>query len=635
MNNEMVDLNTFWRELQSEVSNGETTVEEFVTFMEDNSWFGMEAYIRIEGTSVKIPRERIDEHIPKILYYLQNHNNPACKKLSALKKMLRERYPHTAKVVGHYFEKVMSSYDMQIQIYDFMLAFLDRDISLYDNKEMASFVEKICEELTLNAGKAILELIEFIKRNFKTRYDKSYILHSRNETSRTKEAFDKDLYLRLVFALYSKESIDNNQLYQKIAKSSQAANALLYLSLHTVSALRDTDIERLPHPKLHAAPERVLEQIEKGELRREAALVAVNSVLFRIQTFGQRPNKTERFTGIPTIKLIIPESAMEHFGILFSAAEAHYQLKNARNRSYINPVKEYENIKKALGNEIASLFWDVDFSTRSANKTYMQMIEQMSDEILDTDNTTLEGITHAKGYMLAALARSHKGSYGEFASTTAIYLRDAKFSGYSPEFIARELFERGVCSFIPSMLLKLLYGKSFEALPVKKQTQIIKAIGLSPNQIENLLVTFDNSLSSSKKMLEQSYKMTQLEERKVYIGNVLHKIACGAAPAKFQGCFCLMTAVDKICPYPERTQCFGCENEITTKSAAFVMVKEYQRLLKGRESASKEVQQKNTALLRNVLKPCMEEFLSCIEDRYGSEAVKEMENVILEVIKDE
>lgn len=44
-----------------------------------------------------------------------------------------------------------------------------------------------------------------------------------------------------------------------------------------------------------------------------------------------------------------------------------------------------------------------------------------------------------KGYMLAALARSHKGSYGSYAEMTATYLRDAKFSGLTPEFVMSEL----------------------------------------------------------------------------------------------------------------------------------------------------------------------------------------------------
>jgi hypothetical protein len=44
-----------------------------------------------------------------------------------------------------------------------------------------------------------------------------------------------------------------------------------------------------------------------------------------------------------------------------------------------------------------------------------------------------------KGYMLAALARSHKSGFGTLPETTDIYLKDAKFSGYRPEFIAREM----------------------------------------------------------------------------------------------------------------------------------------------------------------------------------------------------
>ena len=59
-----------------------------------------------------------------------------------------------------------------------------------------------------------------------------------------------------------------------------------------------------------------------------------------------------------------------------------------------------------------------------------------------------------KGYMLAALARSHKGGIGSLPEITDIYLKDASFSGYRPEFILREMFERGIFGFIPAIMLE-------------------------------------------------------------------------------------------------------------------------------------------------------------------------------------
>lgn len=56
--------------------------------------------------------------------------------------------------------------------------------------------------------------------------------------------------------------------------------------------------------------------------------------------------------------------------------------------------------------------------------------------------------------MLAALARSHKGGIGTLPEITDLYLKDAAFSGYSPEFILMEMFERGILGFIPAMMLE-------------------------------------------------------------------------------------------------------------------------------------------------------------------------------------
>ena len=71
-----------------------------------------------------------------------------------------------------------------------------------------------------------------------------------------------------------------------------------------------------------------------------------------------------------------------------------------------------------MGDEISELFIEANFRSRSANKSFMQMIYIMTDQVNDSDNDDFR----VKGYILAALARSHKGGYGEFAKTTSIYL---------------------------------------------------------------------------------------------------------------------------------------------------------------------------------------------------------------------
>ena len=102
--------------------------------------------------------------------------------------------------------------------------------------------------------------------------------------------------------------------------------------------------------------------------------------------------------------------------------------------------------------EIGELFIHSDFRARSANKSYLQAIFVMANPVLELRNDNEPLLT--KGYMLAALAKkSQRGPMRSYAEMTATYLRDAKFSGLTPEFVMSELFERGVLSFIPAMLL--------------------------------------------------------------------------------------------------------------------------------------------------------------------------------------
>lgn len=50
--------------------------------------------------------------------------------------------------------------------------------------------------------------------------------------------------------------------------------------------------------------------------------------------------------------------------------------------------------------------------------------------------------------------------------------------------VARELFERGVLSMIPSMILTIVTRGKYKELSPSQQTQMIKQLDLTPNEIE-------------------------------------------------------------------------------------------------------------------------------------------------------
>lgn len=187
-----------------------------------------------------------------------------------------------------------------------------------------------------------------------------------------------------------------------------------------------------------------------------------------------------------------------------------------------------------MGDEIGVLFLNSDFRSRSATKSYLQSIHMLSEDILGEYDDS----PNVKGYILAALARSHKGSYGEFAGTTFEYLKDANFSGLTPEFVAFELFERGVLSFMSSMLLNIVTDRAYNTMSVQNQTSMVKSLGLAPIDIEN----FSGLVEKARQKAETTIR--EVITNDVNVLEALHRIGSGRAFAKQAECLCLLSAIN-------------------------------------------------------------------------------------------
>ena len=145
--------------------------------------------------------------------------------------------------------------------------------------------------------------------------------------------------------------------------------------MHFLCALRNTDLVRIPHPRLTLAPKDILEQVESGTFSEADARATIYSVLYELETFRPTPHKTQGTSGVASIKLHITESVETHIGTLFALAEAHFQLsKSDPNKPLIKVITTYSEINRYMGEEIGELFLESDFRARAANKSYMQMI---------------------------------------------------------------------------------------------------------------------------------------------------------------------------------------------------------------------------------------------------------------------
>ena len=200
-------------------------------------------------------------------------------------------------------------------------------------------------------------------------------------------------------------------------------------------------------------------------------------------------------------------------------------------------------------------------------------------------------------------------------------------SGYTPEFVARELFERGVLSVIPSMLLKMVVGEEYQKLSVESQTKMIKELNMSPMEVENAVAIMQKNMKRSTELVKTLYSGYSKEE----MLNILHSIGNGEAVSKTDSCMCLITAMGKVCPYAGQSNCPSCEYEISTKTTMFLMVREVHRLQEIYRTTDNELEKlRCRAIVKDIITPCIEEMLCVMDEVYGSDAVKTLEKIIME-----
>jgi hypothetical protein len=201
------------------------------------------------------------------------------------------------------------------------------------------------------------------------------------------------------------------------------------------------------------------------------------------------------------------------------------------------------------------------------------------------------------------------------------------FKGLTPEFIASELLDRGVFSFIPSMLLKMTMADSYDKASVQRQTALIKALNVSPKEIESIVIACGKAKSQAELVVREAL------ESGVDILTILHRIGSGEAVSKEPECLCLMTALGKICPMGKKRQCVGCKYEISTKSTLYLLIGEFNRLNSLHHSQQDGLEKnKYKHIITSVILPAMNEILTCIKEYYGEEIYHQYEEFIKENI---
>ncbi|MDW7668863.1 MAG: hypothetical protein SCJ93_08570 [Bacillota bacterium] len=595
----------------------------FMKFLVDNEWFGIEPTWKDDVLMIE-PRD-FEPYNRRINDFIDNYILETDDKNSILLSMLKSKLPDTAEKLELFYQEFYVPNEIIYHLTDFLLKHLKKDVCIMKDDDVQELLAIAYDELSKQYSDILCSFLRWFKDGFKTKYLNDYYMSKRQDRSDSNSAYDSDEYLEILYCLFNEEYILENDMYVNAAQSKDYVDTWLFLALHFICALRNSDIVRICHPRLTMRPEEVLEKIINGDFPDEDARLTLYSITWRLTALPLNPNKTMNNSSISSIKLCVPESVEVHIGTLLAIAESHRKINNIPdNEPLIRVISDYDRISRYMGDEIGALFLESNFRSRSANKSYLQSVFNLTEDILENDDEF-----NTKGYFLTALARSHKGSYGHFSTTTSIYLKDAKLNGFTPEFVAKELFERGVLSFIPSMLLKMITEGEYNKLSVHKQTELIKNLDLSPREVEDIVSISTKSRNQSIELINEI--LTDEKDVRNSILNILHRIGNGNAVSKQDECLCLLTAMKKFCPYQDRSSCIGCEYEISTKSTVFLIISEYNRLLTLYNKTSDErLKNKYKTLIKETVLPTIDELFQCVKEQYGDDALESLEKIVKE-----
>ena len=566
---EYIDLFAYASELAVGLSScygdRRTGRSDLANFVDANNGFGYS--YEVSASSLMIDKRSVCDIHDALGLWLRAYKQPPSVKIDLMLEAYDSKYPITCAMYREFISnRDVNGNTAYWQLLDYMLTELDKEITSLTESEMDAFTQRLGTALTLGAAKVFAEFAFIAIHKAK----QTYSFASREQPSLVGEAYAVKDFAVMAYCVFNKEMWASQDMLRQAVNTKALAELWLFVALHLICALRSGDMERLPAPMLPYDKEITHQMILDGTFSRHDAIALADELVVRLKLNPVKPSKTSRFTGVPDIKLFVPESLKEPLGIIIAIATAHIAGLKAGD-SFVKPCDSLYNMRLLFGERFVRAAGNRRFSSRRGNKSYMQGVDAIA--------SYNDSYSKPKGYILAALARSHKGGVGSLPEITDIYLKDANFTGYKPEFIIREMFERGVFSFIPTILLEMYDGSSYKKLSVSTQTELICGLGLSAIQIEHIAESVGRSFSAARQtvaaLLSDVADASSLRENTF---GILQNIASGAAPGRQPEYLCLMTAANKTCPNSGRDSCLGCGYEIYTKSAMHLLMMEYVRL---------------------------------------------------------
>lgn len=503
---------------------------------------------------------------------------------------------------------------------DTLVSNLDKDIVECTNDDIKKLIKYAEMAKTKVYVLYLLQFIAYVSRSESCNYDIEVRRASSDiHNSISTQAYTLSQFLFASYMAFNDEYINDHNMIEKAITEPKYAFMWLFVCWHFIGAWRASDFWRMPVLPLFSGRDEVIEMIMKGNYEIEADKIAllleseINEQKMLISKTHKRQNKEY-------LTVHISELMRGILGTVYSICVIHSQGRN-EFKQYRFIDKDYTDF---FGEEYERFFGNNTFSNRRANKAFMDMIVEITEESNASDNKLL-------GYAVAQFARGHSAKDGGISTITSKYLQ-TKLDGMTPNEILMNLWDSGVCSFVPYMLLNVVYGEDFNCLGVDEQTQIIKMSGLTAYSSEMVSKSIQQAYLRAKNAVDSLFQNYESNEEKKKLSiMILKNMLTGQAVGKEVSVPCVMAAMRKPCPYGDK-RCWSCPQAMYKRVSlvylADTIKNEYAQLHLAKTDWERK---KRQLMLDKVYLPTAYDLLMFSKEVYHMD-VRDYQNTILEAM---
>lgn len=477
-----------------------------------------------------IPNMYLDEILNKIIIKqkLDATNNPYEKyeiRTSFIPELQQYKFKKTLQYVKEYIYFALSKNKKQkiithniLEIQDFLINNLDKEIDKYSNDEIFEMILKM--DCSSSVKNTFFRFLNFLSQKPNVLFDTKFGIKSEPRIKQNDDFYTIDEWERYINYIF-----DIDKHIEKAFSNYKYARYWLFLMLQCNLAWRLSDILSIPALPLIDIEKYNMKWFEENEFTLEVAQIIVETAKDHIEQYlVQKTGVRKHF--------IIANSFMIGIAIGFIICEQF--------RRSINANDLFNNIEIKYTQLVSTMDKDIEgFSNLKACRSLLSFANEVGTQ-------TLEG----NAISIASYMRSHRIDTYSFSNTTTIYLKTT-YDEKELLSLPAQMNELGIFGWFYNDILKILNIKPND------KTKMIAGIQkeLSPQKIDSLA---NMILYEQKKRDDILDEVLHMEDTSLQ--QYLFNISIGRHSGKQEGFQCMK----ENCPYPTNDECVNCIYAIPT-----------------------------------------------------------------------